>query len=65
MLLEWIGLLASAALLIGLLLYEGRRSAAAEQMERELDDVNKANAARDRLRRDAGFAKRVRDRFTR
>lgn len=38
-----------------------RRKAA----EDTIDDVNKANAARDRLRTDPDERKRVRDRFTR
>jgi hypothetical protein len=35
------------------------------QQTEMLDDVQKANDARDRLRRDAGYAGRVRARFTR
>lgn len=65
MLAEVIVLVAAVLALAALVWAEGRRGAAAEQMEKELEDIHAANAARDRLERDADFAKRVRDRFTR
>lgn len=58
-------LLIAIIVLVGLLLFEGRQDAKARQLEETLDDIHKANGVRDRLRRDAGFAQRVRARFTR
>jgi len=67
--------LGAIALVAGawLFLWRLRRDTLAAGAERErsdtrekvLDDVDKANDARDRLRRDAGYARRLRDRFTR
>lgn len=43
----------------------GRAAQRGDDSEGRLDDIDKANKARDALRHDAGFARRVRDRFTR
>ena len=43
----------------------GRAEARAEQTGKALEDVEKANRARHRLRRDGNYARRLRERFTR
>lgn len=43
----------------------GSGAAMRDNDEKVLDDVHKANVARDDLRRDPDFTRRVRDRFTR
>ncbi len=43
----------------------GRAEARAEQTGKALDNVEKANRARHRLRRDRNYARRLRQRFTR
>ncbi|MFH1158775.1 MAG: hypothetical protein V1721_07880 [Pseudomonadota bacterium] len=43
----------------------GRKSEQRDQMKKVLDDIHAADMVRDRLRRDADDAKRVRERFTR
>jgi hypothetical protein len=43
----------------------GRADSFSETQEDMHDDEKKASLLRDRLRRDAGFASRVRERFTR
>jgi len=45
--------------------YAGRRAERARRLEEQTDDLLEAADIRDRLRRDADFAKRVRERFTR
>ena len=43
----------------------GREAEENRNMKEKLDDLRKANGARDRVDSDAGFAKRLRARFTR
>ena len=43
----------------------GKKSQRLEQTEKELEEIDKANDIRDRLRNDSSFAKRVRERFRR
>lgn len=69
MLLVTVALLAAVGILVWL---HGRRSRAlgraearAEQTGKALDDVEKANRARHRLRRNGNYARRLRERFTR
>lgn len=60
-----------AAVIFGLLalIYKleglGRKTEQNEEMKQVLDDIHTANRARRRLDADAGFARRVRERFTR
>jgi hypothetical protein len=57
------------AVVVLLLMYfcrrDGRRLEQRDRMKGTLDEIQKANQIRDRLRRDAGYAERVRRRFTR
>jgi hypothetical protein len=54
-------LAAVTAALVFLALRYGRL----EALEEDTEDIDAANKIRDRLRRDASFAQRVRERFTR
>jgi hypothetical protein len=58
-------LLLALAALIFKLQNQGRREEQNDQMKQVLDDIYAANAARDRIDRDAADARRVRERFTR
>lgn len=60
------GIIAVAVLLLVYVLRrDGRRLEQRDRMKGTLDEIQKANQIRDRLRRDAGYAERVRRRFTR
>lgn len=54
-----------AAALAAMAWRAGRRTEKARLLEEQTDDLLEAADIRDRLRRDADFAKRVRARFTR
>lgn len=55
----------SFVILVYVLKNQGRTAEQNDSMKQTLEDIHAANMARDRLEHDAGFAKRLRERFTR